>query len=209
MKYNLPPFNEKVPRNFFEQSLIDFSSDLFKNPYLGYTVAFLLNILYIYTYFKSKSCVSIIIYLFLVYLISSIIFSQLAQFKKNEIKKEIKDEAISDETLKKLFKEFLALIEYFKKFLKRTISLEDKLYTFRTLVEFYLLMKITSFLNDKIILIFVSNIILFYAMIEEKYPYFVLKSRMAIKQIIEGVIVLILCVVPRYEEEVEKKEKIE
>ena len=74
--------------------------------------------------------------------------------------------------------------------------------------EFYLLMKITSFLNDKIILIFISNIVVFYAVIEKKFPYFVFKSRMAIKQVIEGVIVLILCLIPRYEEK-EKNEKKE
>jgi len=213
MKFDLPPFNEKVPHNFFEQTILDFSSDLFKTPYLGYTIAFLLNILYIYTYCKSKSCISIIIYLFLTYLLSSIILSQLAQFtrkdknEKKEVKKEIKDEAISDEKLKTLFKEVHASIEYFKNFLKKTISLEDKLHTFRTLIELYLLMKVTSFLNDKIILILVSNIIIFYAIIEEKYPYFVLKSRMAVRQVIEGVIVLILCVIPRYEEEKKENNK--
>ena len=200
MKYNLPPFNEKVPRSFFEQTILDFSSELFKNPYLGYTVAFLINLLYIYTYYKSKSCISILIYLFMAYLLTSIILAQLAQFKLND-KKEIKDESISEEKLKVLFKEIHGSIEYFKNFLKKTISLEDKFYTFRTLFELYLLMKITSYLNDKIILIFVSNIIIFYATIEKKYPYFVLKSRMAIRQIIEGVFVLLLCVIPRYEEE--------
>ena len=208
MKYNLPPFNEKVPRGFFEQSILDFSSGLFKNPYLGYALVFLINLLYIYTYCKSKSCISILIYLFMAYLLTSIILAQLAHFKKSK-KKEIKDELISEEKLKVLFKETHALIEYFKNFVKKTISLEDKLYTFRTLVELYLLMKITSYLNDKIILIFVSNIIIFYSTIEQKYPYFVLKSRMAIKQIIEGVFVLLLCVIPRYEEEKQIIKKLE
>jgi hydroxymethylpyrimidine pyrophosphatase-like HAD family hydrolase len=96
MKYNLPPFNEKVPRGFFEQSILDFSSELFKNPYLGYALAFLINILYIYTYCKSKSCISILIYLFMAYLLTSIILAQLAHFKKSD-KKEIKDESISEE----------------------------------------------------------------------------------------------------------------
>ena len=212
MKYNLPPFNEKVPRSFFEQTILDFSSELFKNPYLGYTLAFLINILYIYTYCKSKSCISILIYLFMAYLLTSIILAQLVQFKlkeKKNDKNEIKDESISEEKLKVLFKEIHASIEYFKNFLKKTISLEDKMYTLRTLVELYLLMKITSYLNDKIILILVSNIIIFYSMLEKKYPYFVLKSRMAIRQVIEGVFVLILCVIPRYEEEKPNINKIE
>ena len=84
MKYNLPPFNEKVPRGFFEQIILDFSSDLFKNPILGLALGIIINILYIYSYFKSKSCFSIIIYLFLAYLIYSIFLAQLAKFKRNK-----------------------------------------------------------------------------------------------------------------------------
>ena len=84
MKYNLPPFNEKVPLGYFEQSILDFSSDLFKNPILGLTLGIIINILYIYSYFKSKSCFSIIIYLFLAYLIYSIFLAQLAKFKRNK-----------------------------------------------------------------------------------------------------------------------------
>ena len=206
MKYNLPPFNEKVPRGFFEQTILDFSSGLFKTPIIGYALALLLNVLYLYTYCKSKSCFSVIIYLFLAYLLSSLIFAQIARFRRCN-KQEIKDESISEEKLKTLFKEFHSSIRYFKNFIKKTISLEDKLYTFRTLLEFYLLMKITSFLNDKIILIFVTNIVVFYAIIEKKFPYFVFKSRMAIKQVIEGVIVLILCLIPKYEEKEENEKK--
>ena len=84
MKYNLPPFNEKVPRGYFEQSILDFSEDLFKKPLLGYALGIIVNILYIYSYYKSKSCFSIIIYLFLAYLIFSIIFSQITKLKRNK-----------------------------------------------------------------------------------------------------------------------------
>ena len=97
---------------------------------------------------------------------------------------------------------------YFKNFIKKTISLEDKLYTFRVLIEFYLLMKITSFLTDKCILFFILNIILFYAPLEKNFPHFVFKSKMTVTQIIEGVIVLITCLIPRYEEP-KKEKKIE
>ena len=84
MKYNLPPFNEKVPRGYFEQSILDFSSDLFQSPLLGFALGIAVNILYIYSYYKSKSCFSIIIYLFIAYLLYSIIFSKLFQIKRNK-----------------------------------------------------------------------------------------------------------------------------
>ena len=84
MKYNLPPFNEKVPRGYFEQSILDFSSDLFQSPLLGFALGIAVNILYIYSYFKSKSCFSILIYLFIAYLLYSIIFSKLFKIKRNK-----------------------------------------------------------------------------------------------------------------------------
>ena len=84
MKYNLPPFNEKVPRGYFEQSILDFSSDLFQSPLLGFALGIAVNILYIYSYFKSKSCFSIIIYLLIAYLLYSIIFSKLFKIKRNK-----------------------------------------------------------------------------------------------------------------------------
>ena len=90
--------------------------------------------------------------------------------------------------------------------MKKTISLEDKLYTTRVFIEFYLLMKITSFPSDKFIILFISNICIFYSIIDKKFPYFLFKCRMSVKQIIEGIIVLLICIIPRYEEkEIEKQ----
>jgi len=89
---------------------------------------------------------------------------------------------------------------------KKTISLEDKLYTTRVFIEFYLLMKITSFISDKFIILFISNICIFYSIIDKKFPYFLFKCRMSVKQIIEGIIILLICIIPRYEEkEIEKQ----
>ena len=99
------------------------------------------------------------------------------------------------------FKDFNASILYFKNFIKKTISFEDKLYTTRVLIEFYLLLKISTFLSDKIIIFLLANFCLFYAPLEKNFPHFLFKSRMSIKQIIEGIIVLIQCLIPKYEEE--------
>ena len=84
MKYNLPPFNEKIPSGYFEQSILDFSSDLFQSPLLGFALGIAVNILYIYSYYKSKSCFSILIYLFIAYLLYSIIVSKLFKIKRNK-----------------------------------------------------------------------------------------------------------------------------
>ena len=75
------------------------------------------------------------------------------------------------------------------------------------MIEFYLLMKITSCLSDKFIFLIISNICIFYSIIDKKYPHFLFKCRMSIKQIIEGIIVLIICVIPRYEDKEKENEK--
>lgn len=66
-------------------------------------------------------------------------------------------------------------------------------------------MKISSFLGDRFILFIVLNIFIFYAPINKKFPNFLFISRMTIKQIIEGTLGLLECVIPRYEEEKAKK----
>ena len=66
-------------------------------------------------------------------------------------------------------------------------------------------MKVSSFLGDRFILFIVLNIFIFYAPINKKFPNFLFISRMTIKQIIEGTLGLLECVIPRYEEEKEKK----
>ena len=84
MKYNLPPFNEVVKRGFFEQHILDFSSELFKNQLFGTALSIIFNIIFLFSCFSFKSCLSIIAYVFLVYLIFAIILFQLSKFKRNK-----------------------------------------------------------------------------------------------------------------------------
>ena len=74
------------------------------------------------------------------------------------------------------------------------------------MIELYLLLKLSSILSDKIILLILANICLFYAPLEKKFPHFIFKCRISIEQIIEGIIVLIQCIIPRYIEEPQKQE---
>ena len=91
--------------------------------------------------------------------------------------------------------------------MKKLISLEDKLYTARIFIEFYLLKKITSCLGDKFIFLFIANICIFYSVIDKKFPRFLFKCRMSIKQIIEGILVVIICLIPSYDTREKEKEK--
>jgi len=66
-------------------------------------------------------------------------------------------------------------------------------------------MKTCSLIGDRLILLAILNVFLFYAPINKKFPHFLFISRMYIKQIIEGTLGLLECLIPRYEEEKPKK----
>ena len=84
MKYSLPPFNEKPKRSYIEQKIYDFSFGLFKNSILGISLLLILNLLYVYSCIKSRSIFSISLYLYLVYLVISIVLSKLLGLQRNK-----------------------------------------------------------------------------------------------------------------------------
>jgi len=85
------------------------------------------------------------------------------------------------------------------------MNFEDPSLTIKTLSYIYLLMKVSSWIGDRFILFVILNIFVFYAPINKKYPHFLFISRMTIKQVIEGTINMLECIIPRYEEEKPKK----
>ena len=113
---------------------------------------------------------------------------------------------MTNEELNKISIEILTFKNFFVNSIKRAISCEEKLYSVVYLIQIYILMKISSFLNDKFIIYIILNIIILYAPFEEKCPNFLFKIRMAFKQIIEGFIGLLDCLIPKYEENNFKKE---
>ena len=84
MKNSIPPFNERTKKGYIEQKIFDFSEELFRTPILGIALLLSLNLLYLYTYFKSRSVISILFYLFLAYLIFSILITHLLGLKRNK-----------------------------------------------------------------------------------------------------------------------------
>ena len=85
------------------------------------------------------------------------------------------------------------------------MNFEDPILTIKTLSYIYLLMKVLSWIEDRFILFVFLNIFVFYVPINKKFPNFLFVSRMSIKQVIEGAIGIVECLIPRYEEEKIKK----
>lgn len=108
------------------------------------------------------------------------------------------------EDIKRFGEELICLKKRFILLIKKVTSLEDYTYSLRALIEIYIIMKVTWILNYKITLLLLSNLILFYGPLEGYCPHFLFKVKMTLIQIVEGIFGIIICLIPKYEEE-EKK----
>ena len=70
----------------------------------------------------------------------------------------------------------------------------------------YIIGKVINIINEKFILLIVTNIIMLYAPIESYSDHFLFKAKMAIIQTIEGILGIINCLIPKYEDPQKKKE---
>ncbi len=85
--------------------------------------------------------------------------------------------------------------------------MNDSNTTINFLIALYLLMKITNLLGDRFICFILLNIILFYSPLDKNFPNFLFNIFIICKQVIEGVIGILICLIPKYEEKQEEKEK--
>ena len=88
--------------------------------------------------------------------------------------------------------------------LKDIISFEDPVLTLKAFLYSIILMKVFKLIGDRVFILVILNIFIFYAPIEKKFPHFLFKSRMYFKQSIEGTFGILECFIPRYKEEKEK-----
>ena len=70
----------------------------------------------------------------------------------------------------------------------------------------YIIGKIINILNDKFLLLIVTNIIMLYAPIENYTDHFLFKDKIAVVQTIKGILGIVNCLIPKYEEPKKEKE---
>ena len=192
-EYKVPEYPNKEKGFLFdEEKFAKFSKTLFKVPIFGYICGIFLNIVYLYNWIKKRNIISILIILFIDYLIIQIILVNI--FKIKEVLEECKINKETEETDKQIKKERL----------RKIMSFEDPIYTVKVLIYIYLIMKFVSLVGDRFILLVVLNIFVFYFPIDKKFPHFLFYSRMYTKQVIEGVIGIVECLIPRYQEDKKK-----
>ena len=192
-EYKVPEYPNKEKGFLFnEQKFAKFSKNLFKVPIFGYICGIFLNFIYIYNWIKKRNIISILIFLFVYYLIIEIILKNVFKIKEVLEENDINEE--TEESDKQIRKERL----------RKIMSFEDLIYTIKSLIYIYLIMKVTSIVGDRFILLVILNIFIFYCPIDKKYPHFLFMSRMYTKQVIEGTIGIIESLIPRYQEDKKK-----
>ena len=165
-----------------------FSKEIFKNKFFGYICGIYLNFIYIHNWLKNKNIFSLLLILYMNYLLIKIILGKLFKQEENKEHKEYNYEL----EIKKMRERF-----------RKIISLEDPSSTIRTFIYIHLLLLLTRLLGDKFILLLILNILVFHTPINNRFPNFIFNSIMSIKQTIEGVFGILECFIPRY---VDKKE---
>ena len=165
-----------------------FSKEIFKNAIFGYIIGIYLNFVYIYNWRKNKNIFSLLIILYINYLLIKIILGRLFKLEENKEHKTYNYES----EMKKYRERF-----------RKIISLEDPSSTIRTFVYIYSCLLLSILLGDKFILLLILNILIFYTPINNKFPNFIFNTIMTLKQTIEGVLGILESFIPRY---IDKKE---
>ena len=119
-----------------------------------------------------------------------------------ENKNNVKDDNNCPEE-KELIKDLSRIKNNFIENFQKIIFCDEPFYTGIVLIELYIFWSVSKLINDIIILFVIGNIIIFYSLIEIKYPQFLFRIRMSVKEIIEGVITAIMAIIPKYKEETE------
>ena len=188
MSSNVPPIAKSDRANYLDIKVLEISSELFENPLFGFGITAITNILYIYVWYKKKTVFSILTFLLLFYIIVRIIQKKILGLNRNT---KTNEEGLKTE----LLKVYLQISTY----VVSIVSLENYVYTCTELAKLYTFCIIINLFNDKFLLLILLNIVMLYSQIEKKCNHFVFKGRMAVKQIIEGVIGVVACFIPKYE----------
>ena len=73
MKTYIPLVEQRQRTDLLDEVLLDHSKELFKIPYFGYGIAVIINIIYLYHWYKRATLFSLFINIFLAYLIVKIV----------------------------------------------------------------------------------------------------------------------------------------
>ena len=88
----------------------------------------------------------------------------------------------------------------FIKYSSEIINFVEPFNSITVIIELLIFWQLSKLINDKIVILAIVNIIIFYSIIENKCPKFAFRTRMFIKSIIEGILSTIITFIPKYQE---------
>ena len=112
-------------------------------------------------------------------------------FSDNKNKEEINANKYSESLMNEIKYYFFEIISN----IKRIIFFVDFIYTITAFIEIIIFWIIVKRINYIIFCNIIGNIFIFYAPIETKYPKFLFRIRMFIKEIIEGIICVFITLI--------------
>ena len=101
--------------------------------------------------------------------------------------------------------ELVSIIKAILDNIRRIIFFEDLIYSLTAFIEIFLFIKIIKRINMIFLCLIIGNIFIFYSPIDKKYPKFLFRIRMFIKEIIEGILCVIITLIPKCEKKKEIK----
>ena len=141
------------------------------------------------------------LFTYLLYFIS-IIFKKYSIKTVNNIFKSFRFE-IQKENIDEIAKMFSKGNEDLKKYLNDIISLKDTSYTIQMLILLYFFSGIANLLGDRFIIFLILNVLLFYVPLDKNFPHFLFNIFIVCKQYFEGILGIIICLIPKYEDKKE------
>ena len=118
----------------------------------------------------------------------------------NHIYSTTENEIISKESIENFVQNLAIARQGVKDYFDKIIKLEDSSYSIKVVFYLFVATYIFSIFSDKFLLWLILNLFILYAPLNKKYPDFLFNIWMKCKQVVEGVLGIIECLLPAYEE---------
>ena len=191
-----PPFLYSHP-SIIEEKIKSASNNLFQNKLRLIILLLIHNIYFIQAFIKNEKFSKIFKEILIISPVILCLFFYHTENKKEKGQK----------GLKEIFKEIKEILFAILDNIYRIIFFKEFIYSLTAFVEIFLFYNFFKRINYILFCLFIGNIFIFYSPLDKQWPKFVFRCRMFIKEIIEGIICIIITLIPICERKKQNKEK--
>ena len=187
------PFLYSHP-SIIEEKIKSASNNLFQSKIRLIILLLMHNIYYIQAFIKNEKLSKVVLEILIISPVILCLF-----FYQSEDKEEKEQKG-----LKEILGEIKQIIFATLDNIYRIIFLKELIYSLTAFVEIFLFYQIFKRINFILLCLFLGNVLFFYSSLDKKWPKFVFRCRMFIKEIIEGIICIIITLIPTFAKEKKK-----